>query len=93
MSFFKKKNLQKQNPQIEEIPDIKNMREIVIKTDGSNIHLEKAEVSGSLELGAVLTSILEALNSGRLRINAKIMTNKNTKIDNQKVEKPKEANQ
>ena len=92
MKFSKKKNLQKQNPQTEEIPDVKNMREIVILTDGSNIHLVKAEVSGSLELGAVLSSILESLNSGRLRINARITLNKNTKMDNQKEEEQKEAN-
>lgn len=35
------------------------MRQIVIETDGSNISITKAEIAGSLELKAVLTSLLE----------------------------------
>lgn len=36
-------------------------REIVIKTDGDQIEIEKAEVSGSIELRGILTEILRNL--------------------------------
>lgn len=39
----------------------KEMRQIIIETDGNNIKLIKSEVAGSLELIAILSSILEQL--------------------------------
>lgn len=40
----------------------KPMREIVIKTDWNSIHIEKAEVSGSLEFKSILISLLENIS-------------------------------
>jgi len=40
----------------------KPMRQIVIETDGDNIHLKTAEVSGKIELVAVLESVINALS-------------------------------
>jgi hypothetical protein len=40
----------------------KKMREIIIETDGNNIHLRKADVSGRIELVAVLQNLIAFLN-------------------------------
>jgi hypothetical protein len=37
------------------------LRQIIIETDGNNVKLTKSEVAGSLELIAILSSILEQL--------------------------------
>lgn len=41
----------------------KATRQIVIETDGNNIKIVKAEVTGSLEFKAILTSLMEYLNN------------------------------
>ena len=38
--------------------DPKKIRQIIIETDGNNILLKKAEVSGSIELMAILEAII-----------------------------------
>ncbi len=40
----------------------KPLREIVIKTDGDNIFLSKADVSGRIELVGVLQTLLQYLS-------------------------------
>ena len=50
---------EKQEPKAQEKP---KMRQIIIETDGNNINLVKSEVAGSLELQAILSSILNNLN-------------------------------
>ena len=37
------------------------MRQIIIETDGNNINIVKAEVSGNLEFAAILSGILNKL--------------------------------
>jgi len=37
-------------------------RQIIIETDGNNINIVKAEVSGNLEFVAILSSILNKIN-------------------------------
>lgn len=44
-------------------PSKKNWREIVIITDGNYINLKKAEVSGQIELCAILRSLAARLES------------------------------
>ena len=75
MSFFKKDNQKEINEHDEverrieqERKMLEGMRKIVILTDGNNIALEKAEVSGALELTAVLQSVMAAIKSGTIRI-------------------------
>ena len=48
------------NPKIEEKP---KMREILILTDGNSIQIEKAEVSGRIELIAIFQNLIGFLNS------------------------------
>jgi len=43
-------------------PETPKMRQIVIETDGNEIHLKTAEVSGKIELVAILQSIIGHLN-------------------------------
>lgn len=38
------------------------MRQIIIETDGTNIHLIKAEVGGKIELVGVLQNLITFLN-------------------------------
>lgn len=45
----------------QKIPD--PMRKIIIETDGNNINLVKAEVSGKIELIAILQGLIAFLNS------------------------------
>ena len=45
----------------EEKKEEKKIRQILIETDGNNIDLVKAEVSGSIELIAILNSIIQTL--------------------------------
>jgi len=40
----------------------KKIRQIIIETDGDSIHLVKADVSGKLELMAILQGLLGYLN-------------------------------
>jgi len=47
----------------EEKKDAPKMREIIIKTDGTNIHLVKAEVGGRIELLAILENIIGFLKT------------------------------
>lgn len=59
------KDIKKEGPKVtgveggEETP---KMRQIIIETDGDNIHLAKAEVSGRIELIGVLQSLIGFLN-------------------------------
>ncbi len=39
------------------------LRQIIIETDGNNIKLTKLEIAGTLELKAILSSILEQLKN------------------------------
>lgn len=39
------------------------MRQIVIETDGDNIHLVKAQVSGYIELVAILQNLIEYIKN------------------------------
>ncbi len=43
-------------------PILPKMRRIEIETDGDNIHLIKAEVSGRIELVAILQNLINFLN-------------------------------
>lgn len=43
-------------------PDVK-FRQILIETDGDKIHLRKAEVSGTIELVAILNNLVGFLTS------------------------------
>lgn len=58
------KENKQQNTQQEEQPKNKQPqeREIIIKTDGNNIKLEKAEVTGNIELRAILSLLLENIS-------------------------------
>lgn len=47
---------------LKEIPKEVPMRRIVILTDGSNIKLEEANVSGTLEMTAILQNIINFIN-------------------------------
>ena len=40
------------------------MRQIIIETDGNNIHLVKAEVTGKIELIGVLQNLIAFINQG-----------------------------
>lgn len=40
----------------------KELREIIIKTDGNSVEVTKAEVSGKIELRGILLEILKNLN-------------------------------
>lgn len=40
----------------------KELREIIIKTDGNSVEVKKAEVSGKIELRGILLEILKNLN-------------------------------
>ncbi len=57
-------NKKKQLPELENIKmeeKESKLRQIIIETDGNNVKLTKSEVAGSLELIAILSSILEQL--------------------------------
>lgn len=41
----------------------KKMREILIQTDGTNIHIAKNETTGALELQAILEALLRSMLS------------------------------
>ena len=45
----------------EKLKEEKKLREIIIKTDGNAIFVDKAEVAGNLELLAILQSIVNQL--------------------------------
>jgi hypothetical protein len=47
-----------EEPKIEEKP---KMRQIVIETNGSDVHLVKAEIAGTLELESIFLAILSTL--------------------------------
>lgn len=47
------------------VPEKGKMRQIIIETDGNNIHLIKAEVSGSIELEAILQNLLVYINHNK----------------------------
>lgn len=44
------------------VEEIKKMRQIVIETDGTNIHLVSADVAGRIELLAILQTLIGFLN-------------------------------
>lgn len=50
-------------PTTELPPKEVKMREIIIETDGNNINLKKAEVSGKIELVAVLRELIGYINT------------------------------
>lgn len=54
----KKEELKDPKADIKEIP----MRQIIILTDGNNVKIDKAEVSGKLELTAILQVVLNFIN-------------------------------
>ena len=58
--FNRKKNQNQQNP------DPKKMREIIIKTDGTTILIQKAQVSGTIEFAGILKDLLNLALSGAL---------------------------
>jgi hypothetical protein len=48
----------------EEVKEEKpKMRQILIETDGINVHIRKAEVSGSIEFNGILSMIYKFLNT------------------------------
>ena len=49
----------------EEIPTPQKMRRIVIETDGNNISLQEADVSGNIELIAILQNVIGHLSKPR----------------------------
>jgi len=54
-------NKEKKEEQIKkEIPNLK--REIIIKTDGNSILIEKADVAGNIELIGILKNIIDSLS-------------------------------
>jgi hypothetical protein len=52
-----------EGPKHELPPKEVRMREIIIETDGNNINLKKADVSGKIELVAVLRELIGYINS------------------------------
>ena len=56
---MKKEENEMETNDIEEKPP---MRQIIIETDGTNIQLVKAEVSGKIELIGVLQSLIGFIN-------------------------------
>lgn len=42
------------------------LRQIVIETDGDMIHIVSADVSGILEFKAIIQTILDNINSGKI---------------------------
>jgi len=46
----------------EEVKQDVKLREIIIKTDGNNIQIEKAEVGGKIELIGVLQNVINYIN-------------------------------
>lgn len=55
--------MEKEIPKINQDPKpIKKMRKIIIETDGNSVNIVSAEVSGSLELCAVMQAIINSLN-------------------------------
>ncbi|HEA46423.1 MAG TPA: hypothetical protein ENH99_01440 [Candidatus Pacearchaeota archaeon] len=46
-------------------PVLPPRRQIIISTDGNDVKIEKAEVSGSLELTAILQSLLNFINKSQ----------------------------
>lgn len=58
-----KKNIEpKESPKETEPTKRVPMRQILIETDGANIHLIKAEVSGQIELLAILQNLIAFIN-------------------------------
>jgi hypothetical protein len=49
-------------PEEKKTDESPKMRQIIIETDGNNINLVKAEVSGRIELVGILQSIIEHFN-------------------------------
>ncbi len=54
-------NKKQEQPKEGDIKVEKEMRQIIIETDGNNIKLTKTEVAGSLELIAILSTLLDNL--------------------------------
>jgi len=59
MNNEKIEGVEPKDPKEKELPQ---MRQIIIETDGDNIHLVKAEVSGKIELMGILNGIIGYLN-------------------------------
>ena len=60
---IKKEVLKEESNKVEEnLQTSVKMREIIIETDGSSIHLKKAEVSGKLEFLQILQTLISFLN-------------------------------
>jgi len=57
------KNLKKQETKQEQPQKKPKMRQVILETDGTNIHIAKAEVAGSLELMAILSSVLNKIQN------------------------------
>ena len=75
MSLFNpKKQVNTSVPSNQEAETLKDLRQIVIGTDGNSIALIKAEVSGSLELAAVLKYVIAGIEKGIIKIKPVINT-------------------
>ena len=64
MKEEKKEELKNEQVEIKdkENKETPKLREIIIETDGNNISIKKAEVSGSIELTAILQSLINFIN-------------------------------
>ena len=44
-----------------ETPEAPKMRQIIIETDGDNIHLVKSETAGKIELAAIMQMVADSI--------------------------------
>lgn len=54
--------MNKEEEKKEESKEAPKMRQVIIETDGNNINLVKAEVSGKIELMGILQGLIGYLN-------------------------------
>ena len=47
------------------VSEVGRMRQVIIETDGNNINLVKAEVSGTIELIGILRNLIEYLSRSK----------------------------
>lgn len=106
MGLFNKDNKKQDSKEHDEIERrfkeeremLDNMRKIVIRTDGNNIVLEVAEVSGNIELVGALQSVINGVKSGVIRVSPVTLLNiekpnePQTVTNEDKPEKPAETN-
>jgi len=58
-----KKQIKNESIKTPEVPKAPAMRQIIIETNGNDIRIVKAEVSGGIELQAILIILLENLKN------------------------------